>query len=137
MNKKSLIFRIIITVIIIVLLTSAAVLGIYLKSVHNYKEKVAGTQISEIDVRKIPDRTYIGDYDVGFIYAKVEVVVKSGSIASIKLLEHKNERGSSAESIISEIIRAQSLNVDTVSGATNSSIVIKKTVEIALTKGKA
>jgi uncharacterized protein with FMN-binding domain len=135
-GKNSPLFITVTVVITMIILTGITALCIYLNSVNNYKEKVANTQINEIDISQIPDGSYIGYYDVGFIYAKVEVVVKDGSIINIKLLEHKNDRGSSAESIISDIIKAQSLNVDAVSGATNSSTVIKKAVEIALTKAK-
>ena len=36
---------------------------------------------------------YIGEYDVNFIYAKVEVTVQNGEITNINILEHRNERG--------------------------------------------
>ncbi len=129
-------FRIGIVVGVIILVIGAIALWLYINRVSNYREKVENTQIQDLDISKIPNGIYTGDYDVGFIYVKVEVTVKDGSIVSIKLLEHKNEKGSSAENIISDIIRSQSLHVDAVSGATNSSTVIKKAVEIALKKAK-
>lgn len=58
--------------------------------------------------------------------------VKNGKIADIDILEHKNGRGKSAESIINKIVDEQKINVDAISSATNSSIVIKKAVENAL-----
>ncbi|MDE6875254.1 MAG: FMN-binding protein [Lachnospiraceae bacterium] len=84
----------------------------------------------------VPDGVYVGEYDVDFIYAKVEVTVRGGVIADIDILEHKNGRGKSAEIIVEKIIEEQKINVDAVSGATNSSIVIKKAVENALNGGK-
>jgi len=69
---------------------------------------------------------------VTFIFAKVEVTVESGGIANITILEHRNERGRPAESVINDILDNQRIDVDAVSGATNSSAVIKKAIENAL-----
>lgn len=123
--------------IVIPLLISILVIGIflsacYLSDVNSYKKKIADISVTDIDLSKIPDGVYDGSCDVGFITARVEVAVSSGVIQKIDLIEHKNERGSSAEAITDIIIKEQKVNVDTVSGATNSSHVIKKAVENAL-----
>lgn len=130
MNKK---IKWIIIGLGIILAVGVIALLVYLNVLNNYKEKMANTVISDIDLEKIPDGTYVGDYDVSLVYVKVEATVKNGRITDIKLLEHKNGKGEKAEVIVDRIIKAQSLDVDTVSGATNSSIVIKKAIEIALT----
>ncbi len=70
---------------------------------------------------------------MGYIYAKAEVKIKDGVIVSINLLEHRNERGKRAEKIINNIISEQRIDTDAISGATNSSNVIKKAVENAIT----
>lgn len=106
--------------------------AVYLKSVADYKKAVAETDIGEIDISGIPDGVYAGEYDVNFIYVKVEVTVQSGEMTNITLLEHKQERGKAAEAIVQDMIAEQKIDVDAVSGATNSSIVIKKAVENAL-----
>ncbi len=62
----------------------------------------------------------------------MEVTVQNGAITNIDILEHKNERGKPAEIVVDRIIEEQKIDVDTVSGATNSSTVIKKAVENAL-----
>lgn len=123
--------------IVIPLLISFLVIGIffgacYLSDVNSYKKAVAGISVTDIDLSKIPDGVYDGSYDVGFISARVEVAVSDGVIQKIDLIEHKNERGSSAEVIPDIIVKEQKIDVDTVSGATNSSRVIKKAVENAL-----
>lgn len=105
---------------------------IYYVDFMNYQTKIKDIQISEINLSNIKDGKYIGEYDAGYIYAKVEVSIKDGQIDNINLLEHHNERGTPAEKIIDEIIIKQQINVDTVSGATNSSMVIEKAVENAL-----
>ena len=61
--------------------------------------------------------------------------MKAPQIVNNELLEHINERGEKAESIIDKIIEQQSIDVDAVTSATNSSKVIKQAVENALLKG--
>ncbi|HWT74233.1 MAG TPA: FMN-binding protein [Mobilitalea sp.] len=129
MNRK----KLIILLIGMLLVIGATILAVYLHSVSDYKTKVANINITDIDLSKIPDGTYIGECNVDFIYAKVSVTVKNAVITDIKLLEHKNGKGKPAEAIIKSIIDKQSLEVDAVSGATNSSKVIKKAIENALT----
>lgn len=109
--------------------------AVYLKSVADYKKAVKETTFSGVDISDMPDGTYIGEYDVDFIYAKVEVKVQNGTVTDIEILEHKNGRGKSAEIITDRIIEEQRIDVDAVSGATNSSIVIEKAVENALKAG--
>ncbi len=106
--------------------------GVYLKRVADYKKAVKDTTLNGVDVSKISDGIYRGEYDVNFIYAKVEVTIQNGSIKDIVILEHKNGRGESAEIIADKIVEEQRTDVDAVSGATNSSVVIKKAVENAL-----
>ena len=107
--------------------------AVYLKDVADYKMAVKETTFSNLDISNIPDGVYVGEYDVDFIYVKVEVTVQNGVIAGIDILEHKNGRGSPAEIVADRIIEEQKIDVDVVSGATNSSIVIKKAVENAIT----
>ena len=127
----------IISVIILLLLLIGLICGaVYLKKVADYKRAVVETTIGEIDIADVSDGIYIGEYDVNFIYAKVEVTVEDGEIVSINILEHRHERGKAAETVIEKIIEEQKIDVDAVSGATNSSTVIKKAVENALKGGQ-
>ena len=109
---------------------------IYLKSVADYKQAVKETTFEEINISDISDGVYIGEYDVNFIYAKVEVTVQNGEITNINILEHRHERGKTAEVITDSIVDEQKIDVDAISGATNSSTVIKKAVENALKSRK-
>ena len=108
------------------------ILAFYLKDVHQYQSKVQSIQFTDIDITTIPDGLYTGECDVGFIYAKVEVAVLDGAIVTINLLRHVNGRGASAEQIVNDIVERQTTDVDAISGATNSSNVIRKAVENAL-----
>ncbi len=108
----------------------------YLESVTDYKQAVKETTFEEINISDISDGVYIGEYDVNFIYAKVEVTVQNGEITNINILEHRHERGKTAEVITDSIVDKQKIDVDAISGATNSSTVIKKAVENALKSRK-
>ena len=69
------------------------------------------------------------------VAAKVRVDVSNHTIKDIDILFHKTESGKQAEVIINEVKSAQSLKVDTITGATNSSRVILKSVQNALESG--
>ncbi len=123
--------------IIMLLLLVGFVWGIlYLKSVADYKKAVKGITFEDINISDIPDGVYVGEYDVNFIYAKVEVTVQNGEITNVNILEHRHERGKTAEVIADKIVGEQKIDVDAISGATNSSTVIKKAVENALKSSK-
>jgi len=115
------------TLIIIVILFST-----FLK----YKEEFSSSNfISDIDITKIKDGEYEGEYRTTLVSSKVLVYVKNGKIKSIDIIEHKHGRGKKGEEVINRVISAQSLRVDAVSGATISSKVILKALENALLKG--
>lgn len=101
-------------------------------SFNQYQNTISGIRISQVDLSTIEDGTYEGECDAGYIYAKVRVYVTDGVIVNIEILEHRNEKGSAAEQIVNSIMELQSLDVDAITSATNSSEVIKKAVENAL-----
>lgn len=100
-----------------------------------YKQKIKEISYSVTDIKKVKDGIYEGSYDALYVKARVKVVVKEGKIAEVDLLEHYNDRGAGAEAIIDTIISDQKVDVDSVAGVTNSSKVIKKSVDNALLKG--
>ncbi|MCI8877308.1 MAG: FMN-binding protein [Lachnospiraceae bacterium] len=123
--------------LILLLFLGGLVLGIlYLKDVADYKQAVEEITFEEINISDVSDGVYIGEYDVNFIYAKVEVTVENGEIKSVNILEHRQERGKAAESVTDKIVDEQKIDVDAIAGATNSSTVIKKAVENALKNGQ-
>ena len=121
--RKKIILSIVIFIFTIVLIGGA----VYLKNVADYKQAVKETTFDEINISDVSDGVYIGEY--------VEVTVQNGEITDIIILEHRHEHGKAAETVINEIVDEQRIDVDAVSGATNSSIVIKKAVENALKSG--
>jgi uncharacterized protein with FMN-binding domain len=89
---------------------------------------------SDIDLSRLQDGTYQGESKHWPVAAKVEVRVQEKRITDIVILRHREGRGESAERITGDIIAAQSLDVDIVSGATVSSRTIIEAVEAALRK---
>lgn len=117
------------------ILSASILLFNYINKISIYQDAVKNISYQSIDLSSIPDGDYIGECDVEIIYAKVVVTMTNGRIAEIKLLEHRQERGSNAEIVVvNNIIKEQRIDVDTVAKATNSSKVIKKAVENALVK---
>ena len=82
------------------------------------------------------DGTYTGSAYGFRSTITVEVVIEGGKISSIAVLSHGDDESffSQARAVISEVVSAQSTNVDTVSGATYSSRGILAAVKDALSK---
>lgn len=104
----------------------------YFIDYSNYKNQISEIDMEQIDVSDKKDGSYYGSYDAGYIYAEVRVDIKDGKIVKIELLDHDNERGEKAEGIVDRIVSSNSLDVEVISGATNSSKVIIKAIENAL-----
>ena len=100
---------------------------------YQYQQRVEGISIQDIDLSKVEDGIYTGVYDVGLVRAEVTVMVLDETIRDIQLV-HDHDRGQRAETIIFDVLEAQSLDVDTVTGATDSSRVILKAIEVALSE---
>ncbi len=121
-----------IQMIVIVLFLLLIVPVSYLSEVAEYQKRVKAATIKDLNIAEVPDGVYTGEYNVDFIYAKVQVTVEDGRFTDIELLEHRNDRGGPAEMIVEKMLDEQKIDVDTITGATNSSIVIKKAVEDAV-----
>lgn len=89
----------------------------------------------EIDMEQVADGIYKGSSDGGMVKVEVEVEVKDHKIANINLLKHECGTGKPAESILDEMIKNNTDDVDAVSGATASSKTIRNAVNKALQSG--
>lgn len=120
----------------------AVILVVALYGVHYYIEyaayqrAISKIEITDTTAEDVPDGVYEGSSDTGFVRACVEVTVKNEKITDIRLVEHINERGEKAETVIDEVKQKQTTQVETVSGATNSSRVILEAIQRALEEGK-
>lgn len=116
---------------IVVVIAVAAV--IMVSSIEATLNQLATESISDVNLSEISDGVYEGSYSVFPVSVKVEVAVENHAIKSIDLIDHKHGKGAGAEVIPDMVVEAQSLDVDTVSGATYSSKVILKAIKDALT----
>lgn len=91
--------------------------------------------IGTIDMDQVKDGTYSSAQDAGLVKVTVEVTVKDHTIEDIKLLRHQNGKGAPAEAMLDVMLEKNTPEVDTVSGATLSSLTIKAAVMDALNQG--
>ena len=124
--------KIVISVVCLLVVAVMFFGGKFLYGMLRYKSIIEDTQIKTPDISQIQDGVYNGSFDAVIISADVDVTVQGYKIVGIVINEHKSGRGAPAESIIDEVLTTQSLEVDAISGATNSSKVILKAIENAL-----
>lgn len=95
-------------------------------------------EIENVDLTKVADGTYIGEYtdEKSNGMSEVEVIMEEHIIKSITVLKRScTPIGKKGEYVIDQVLAAQSLEVDGVTGATLTSTVTLKAIEIALKKG--
>ncbi|MEA4971840.1 hypothetical protein SDC9_162849 [bioreactor metagenome] len=104
----------------------------FYRGVGNKYDAVQDVPIKEISLENVEDGTYEGEYLFETLYAKVKIIVRSNEIKEITLEDFKTEKGDDAASIVDSITDSQSVKVDDISGATDSSRIIKLAVLNAL-----
>ncbi len=109
---------------------------VYFTKMNEYQNIVKNINLESIDLNSTEDGIYYGEFNANFIESKVEVVIENKKIVEITILDHHNNRGVDAEAITASVIKEQTIDVDTISGATNSSYVILKAIENALVANK-
>jgi uncharacterized protein with FMN-binding domain len=97
-------------------------------------KRLALSEISDVSLAAAEDGVYTGSYSAFPVSAEVRVTVKNHAIEDIELIKHNNGQGQGAEIIPKKVLEAQSLQVDSVSGATYSSKVILNAIRNALLK---
>jgi len=132
MKKKHKIIMGILVVVIIGAYFGITGFKSYIETIESNLDQLIDLKISHVDISKVADGTYPGSYKVFPIIAEVKVTVKNHEITGIELVKHRTGQGAPAEIIPSKVVEAQTLEVDTVSGATYSSKVILKAIENAL-----
>jgi len=120
----------ILAIIVIIVIAVASFLISMNKNISTYND----FDFAGIDLATTPDGTYTGSEDGGIVKASVEVTVKDHAITQIKILSHECKKGKPAEVILDTIVEKNNLEVDTISGATYSSNVIRMAVYNALAK---
>ena len=124
--------KIIISIIAIVIFFAGIGLYKVIANMNQSLDTLTNMKIEDVDLSKISDGKYTGKYEMFPVSAVVDVTVKAHQISKIDLIKHVNGKGAAAETIPDAVVKAGSLKVDAVSGATFSSKVILKAIENAL-----
>ncbi|MFH1693164.1 MAG: FMN-binding protein [Bacillota bacterium] len=95
-------------------------------------EVLLAEEIESIDLSSVSDGTYEGSYAAFPISVIVRVSIVNHEITNIEITKHVNGQGGDAEAIVDDVIDAQSLDVDLISGATYSSKVILLAIQDAI-----
>lgn len=100
------------------------------------RREARNVQIGEVDFKHLHAGDYVGEYAGGMYKWRantVKVTVAAQKVTAIKLLEHsKNQPATSTDELFGRVIQAQSLQVDSISGATLTTKAYLKAIENAL-----
>jgi len=97
-------------------------------------EDLLTRQIDPVDLSEVPDGTYRGSYSAGPISVVLDVTVLHAVVTEIEIIRHVNGQGAEGEAVLDAVLSEQSLDVDTIAGATYSSMCLLLAVEKALTE---
>ena len=128
MKKRTKVF---VAIGIILVLCVIAGVVVY-NQLGNNLEALTTMDIPSMNLSESEDGLYMGSYSAFPVSAEVEVTIENHKIVGVELIKHVTGQGQAAESIPDAVVSSQSINVDTVSGATYSSVVILKAIENAL-----
>ena len=122
---------VVISAAVLILLIVAGTVGIT-RLTNRLDAYLDDVELSAVNIASLEDGVYHGEADAGIIKVSLDVVVQSGEIQQIRLLEHRNGKGGAGEGVLDTIVARQSTVVDTISGATYSSIILMAAVQNAL-----
>ena len=128
MSKKCKILLIVAVVVVILAAAIAAVITI----AERNQRAVEAVIMEDFDLSLVPDGTFQGKYNAFPVIVEVDVTVKNHVITGIGLVKHMNGQGGGADVLPAKVVEAQSLLVDTISGATYSSKVMLLAIRNAL-----
>lgn len=130
MKKKHPILKAAVILLLVLVLAGGGMMAYMAKELAPLEHVV----LPKADLAAVSDGVYEGSYKAGPIQVVLEVTVKDHQIIKIDLIKHVSGQGASAEAILDDVIAAQSLQVDAVTGATYSSKAILLAIQDALTQ---
>ena len=127
------IFIVIVVLFLIILFAAVSCSAFMQNGMEEAKKELMS--INDPDLSKVKDGVCKGNKETVLVKADVEVSVFNNKITSINKIRHENGKGKPAEVIIDNMVKENTTNVELVSGATMSSLVIRAAVIDALNKG--
>lgn len=120
-------------VLTLVIFAAYGYVAVYLPQTAEHKQ-VREMVIQDVDLEQIPDGMYQGSFNYASFTYLVEVKMSKHQIESIKVLQNRESKhAKEAEGVVTRVQRDQTLQVDTISGATTTSKALLKAIENALT----
>jgi uncharacterized protein with FMN-binding domain len=118
--------------LLIVGIVLAALLGIAAGAAFPGMGAVRRMTVNPVDLSRIADGAYPGNFQKGRFSYSVEVTVKDHRIQNATSAGSKQAQDAVVQRILARIVEAQSVRVDTVSGASLTTKAVSKAVENAL-----
>jgi uncharacterized protein with FMN-binding domain len=116
----------------VLLLAAAGIFGIRFEAVRSHFDSVISkTGARGAPLASLPEGTRSATFSEGDVSATVQVSVSSGAIRDIRLTAGRNVAAALAAKIFADVRKSASTSVDAVSGATASSNVLLKAIEMA------
>lgn len=104
------------------------------KWIDNNFNQLAKSKATDIQLSTVSDGEYKGTSQSFPIDVEVNVTILDHKITKIELIKHVTGQGQSAEEILEDVIKQNSIEVDVISGATYSSKVILNAISNALNR---
>jgi len=128
-------------ILLVVLAALAATGGVGWTRLSKEHKEARSLPLNAVDFAKLTDGTYHGAYEGGMYKWRAnecDVTVTNGTVAGIQLVGSKDPGGKNTqhEALYDRVIQAQSLQVDTISGATLTSKAYLQAVENALVQAQ-
>ena len=128
-------------ILLVVLVALAATGGVSWSRLSKEHKEGRSLPLNAVDFAKLTDGTYHGAYEGGMCKWRAnecDVTVTNGTVAGIQLVGSKDPGGKNTqhEALYDRVIQAQSLQVDTISGATLTSKAYLQAVENALVQAQ-
>lgn len=128
MKKKWIVLLSVVLILFLIVGGAMAVMNGQVKRLDEAGYAAANPQL-------MPDGLYRGKADTLLVKVEAQVDIRDGKIEKVQLLKHFNGFGQAADAITDRMVDLNQVDVDTVSGAKASSIVIKAAVRDALSTG--
>ena len=94
---------------------------------------VARLPVEDVDVSGHADGTYRGSFSYNRFTYVVDTTLRDGRYDAIVIVANRDtERARRAEAVTDRVIERQSLHVDVVTGATNTSKALLKAIEVGV-----
>ena len=127
----------ILLILMVILIGGVLITTYFVKKMEANLLLIAHEEILNVNLSNAKDGVFTGTHKVLPVDVEVQVSLKDHEITEIILVKHFNGQGKAAEIIPSQVLTAQSLQVDAIAGATYSSKIILKAIQSALLKSGA